>query len=105
MVDKGRNSKGDVQSRAVQRGEHGARSSLGLRGVTWHRQRGYWVARIRRNISQYHLGCYPTAVAAALSYDRAARKMYGPDAFQNFKIDPITETIVSTSFQFVRSST
>jgi hypothetical protein len=37
---------------------------------------------------------YPTAVAAALAYDRAAAKHYGEFACLNFRVDPRTESLI-----------
>lgn len=54
----------------------------GVRQRTW----GKWVAEIREpnRGNRLWLGTYPTAIAAALAYDEAARAMYGSCARLNF---------------------
>ncbi|KAK1576661.1 hypothetical protein Q3G72_015639 [Acer saccharum] len=53
----------------------------GVRQRTW----GKWVAEIRepKKRTRLWLGSFATAEEAALAYDEAARRMYGPDAYLN----------------------
>ncbi|XP_042511764.1 dehydration-responsive element-binding protein 2F-like [Macadamia integrifolia] len=53
----------------------------GVRQRTW----GKWVAEIRepKKRTRLWLGSFATAEEAAMAYDEAARKLYGPDAYVN----------------------
>lgn len=57
-------------------------NTTGFKGV--HRYRKYWTACIQVRNRQKHLGCFPSAVAAARAYDAAARKYHGRFARPNF---------------------
>lgn len=57
-----------------------------FRGVEWASDRNGFRARITpdRNVPGRWLGTFATAEEAAMAYDEAARKIYGPDAHLNF---------------------
>lgn len=57
-------------------------NTSGYRGVSRKRRR--WIAQIRVNGVQQHIGTYDTPVAAARAYDAAASAAFGEFAYQNF---------------------
>ncbi|KAJ4835088.1 hypothetical protein Tsubulata_049076 [Turnera subulata] len=67
------------------RGKGGPQNAMceyrGVRQRTW----GKWVAEIRepKKRTRLWLGSYATAEEAAMAYDEAASRLYGPDAFLN----------------------
>ena len=58
-------------------------NTSGFRGVSFKRQTGRWVAVIIVNQKQIHLGYFDDKHEAALVYNKAARKHFGPKAYQN----------------------
>lgn len=56
----------------------------GFKGVSWRASSKKWRARIKVNGKYRHLGLFPTKIAAALAFDRAAREVQGEYACLNF---------------------
>ena len=54
------------------------------RGVCWFKNTNRWVARIGINGKNLHLGYFTSEAVAAEAYDRAAIKLFGKCAYQNF---------------------
>jgi AP2 domain. len=52
-------------------------NSAGVKGVDWDKQRGKYVARIKINGRQTHLGRFSSLDEAKKAYDRAARENHG----------------------------
>jgi hypothetical protein len=55
-----------------------------FKGVTWDKFRGKWVAQIRKDDRNYHLGRFDDELAAAEARDEAARRLFGEHARLNF---------------------
>jgi hypothetical protein len=55
----------------------------GYKGVSWHRRKRKFYARIQANGQRYHLGYFDTAEEAAQAYDAAARRLFGEYARLN----------------------
>lgn len=58
-------------------------NSSGFRGVTFVRGRERWVSRIGVGGTHVFLGYFKTKEEAALAYNEAALRLYGPDAQLN----------------------
>ena len=56
-------------------------------GVGWRASRGVWRARITIEGREMSLGHFASEIEAALSYDEAARRWFGPYARLNFPDD------------------
>ncbi|KKN70096.1 hypothetical protein LCGC14_0434210 [marine sediment metagenome] len=54
------------------------------KGVSWHKARGKWHARIELNQKTKHLGIYDNEIEAAKAYDNAASELFGEFAYTNF---------------------
>ena len=64
-----------------------ADSMSGYKGVSWHKQRRRWYARICVNGQTRGLGLYESAEDAALAYDAAAIASFGEFAATNFPVE------------------
>ncbi|XP_074347319.1 dehydration-responsive element-binding protein 2D-like [Apium graveolens] len=73
--------------------ENGQCNFRGVRQRKW----GKWVAEIRQPGSRVWLGTFDTSVEAALAYDDAAFKMYGPSANLNLPNHTDHHPVTSTS--------
>ena len=59
-------------------------SETKLKGVSRHKARGKYHARIQLEGIRYHLGFFEDAETAALAYDEAARRLFGEFARCNY---------------------
>jgi hypothetical protein len=55
-----------------------------FRGVAWHKRANKWVASLRLNKKQIHLGYFSSETAAARAYDVRAKVVHGEFANLNF---------------------
>ena len=76
-----------------------SRSETGLKGVGWHKARRKYHARIQLQGMRYHLGFFLDAENAALTYDAAARLLFGEFARCNY---PDRETPQSVMLNVTR---
>jgi len=54
------------------------------KGITWHKARRKWAARIRKERISYSLGYFNSQTAAAKAYDKAAKTLHKQFANCNF---------------------
>jgi hypothetical protein len=54
-----------------------------FKGVRFDNKTGSYLANIKENGKNKYLGTFTIPTYAALAYDRAARRIYGPYAYQN----------------------
>jgi len=59
-------------------------NTTGYKGVCKHKRSGKFVAGIRVNGRQTHLGCFDAAEDAAIAYDKTALSFWGEFARTNF---------------------
>ncbi len=69
-------------------------NTSGYKGVTWHKQRNRWAARIKVFYKSIHLGLFDSKKDAAKAYNMAAKKHFGKYAYLN-KIIALTFLCVS----------
>ena len=55
----------------------------GYKGVSWHKQRNQWTARIMANGKYQHLGLFGNILDAVKTYNEAAIKYFGEFAWIN----------------------
>lgn len=55
----------------------------GYKGVSWHKQRNKWTARIKAGNTYKHLGLFDDVKEAALAYNQASLKYHGEFAWLN----------------------
>ena len=60
-----------------------ARTSSAYRGVSYSRSTGLWRAAIEVDGRSINLGDFTDEASAAVAYNGAARKHFGPEAYQN----------------------
>lgn len=70
-------------------------NASGYKGVVWYKPTRRWLATIRHNRRQIHLGYFASREEAAIAYDAAAREYFGSFAYLNFPDD--TEVIVGNT--------
>jgi len=70
-------------SENINNGSRRVDNHSGYRGVTWHKQREYWYARIKYQGKCTFLGSFKDKNEAAKAYDKASREIYGVVAYQN----------------------
>jgi hypothetical protein len=77
--------RGKAASRAeIVHGSRVRKHSSSYKGVSFVRARGRWYASIRHRGKTRAIGFFDNECEAAKAYDCAARKQWGPAAFQNF---------------------
>jgi hypothetical protein len=70
-----------AQNQANQRSARG--SSSMFKGVGWFKQTKRWVARIKKDKKEYHLGYFDDEIKAAEAYDIKAKELFGEFAKLN----------------------
>lgn len=68
-----------------------SKSTSGMKGVTWNKDRNKWQAQIMANRKNNHLGLFEDKEAAARAYDAAALIHHGEFARLNFPLQQPAE--------------
>lgn len=75
------NRRSNLRNATKSQNMHNARqrvdNSSGYKGVCWHKKKSKWVARIRLNGRQHHLGYFSTPQDAHEAYRQASDRMHG----------------------------
>jgi len=58
------------------------------KGVSWHKSTKKWIAKIRKDKKDIHLGVFEIEIHAAIAYDSAAKVLFGKYAYLNFQRAP-----------------
>ena len=88
-------SNGAIESRRNRRGKSNGTSKY--KGVTWNKANKKWIAKLKCNRKNYHLGCFDSEIEAAHVYDRGALKYFGEFAYLNFPKDSYEKDNISKS--------
>jgi len=56
------------------------------KGVSWHKNEGCWLAKIRLNGKLKHLGHFDSEIEAAKAYDQKAMELFGEYAHVNLSV-------------------
>lgn len=82
-LDNQRHNLRDATHSGNQANRHVAQGSSPFKGVSWHKGKNTWTARITVNRRLHHLGDFDSEVSAARAYDAAARMLFGSYAATN----------------------
>lgn len=67
-------------------------NTSGYKGVVWYKKNKCWVAYIKLDGKNRHLGFFDDPISAAVAYDRAALELFGEEfAATNLKLGSLTE--------------
>lgn len=89
-IDRDRSNNKWVNLRQATNSKNGANKIVSsaavsaFKGVSFHKPRGRWRARIKVNNKEKHLGLFNDEHSAALAYDKAAKHYFGEYAVLNY---------------------
>ena len=52
-------------------------NTSGYKGVVWSKKSNRWLARIKKNMKEYHIGSYENILDAAKAVEEARKKLHG----------------------------